>query len=139
MRSVAQLIALVTPKKKRVAWKRTPEEDARIYGPEAFRVWLHQQPCAVCGFRGEPEQMQQAHARTGGTGRKDDWTRTFPACGGHTVWVEAMHVPFARWVDGCHAESGRGVKTFEKTHGVKLLDLAAQTQQAWLASLGVDD
>lgn len=140
MRSAKQLKALVAPKPKRVTWKRTPEEDARIYGPEDFRAWLHQQPCAVCGWIGKPEQMQQCHARTGGTGYKAHWTKTFPGCGPHMVavgeWKAEMEFRPLALIDGCHAESGRGVKTFEKARGVKLLDLAAKTQAAWLAFKG---
>lgn len=81
------------------AKKRTPEATERIYGPPQFREWLHNQPCILCGIEG---YTQQCHAQTGGKGRKDDWTRTFPACGPHPVWREAMHAPERTLDEGCH-------------------------------------
>lgn len=112
---------------------RGKDEAERIYGPVEFRVWLHQQPCAVCGFRGEPEQMQQCHAITGGMSRKSDWEKTFPGCGPH--WEhDHSATRDCRLVEGCHAEAGRiGVRSFERAHDVVLLDLAAQTQNRWRA------
>lgn len=119
---------------------RTPEEDARIYGPPEFRDWLHAQPCSVCGWRGEPEEMQQCHVKTGGTGRKDEWTRTFPGCGPHELRKPSTINPgvfLSATIEGCHHESGRiGVKSFEKKHGVVLMELAAKTQADWNAFQG---
>lgn len=128
MVDLARYRALVNPPKPRGAWTRTPEDAERIYGPQEFREWLHRQPCAVCGFQGLPEQMQQAHARTGGTGYKAHWTKTLPMCGPRLERYPVVKPA----VEGCHTESGRGVKSFEKKHRVKLLELAARTHQRFL-------
>lgn len=95
------------PKRK----PRTKDEALRIYGPEAFRDWLHQQPCAVSGIRGDIEQV---HVIGGGMSRKADWTYT---------------VPMAREL---HRQLHRvGIATFEAKHGVSLLALAEHTQQQY--------
>ena len=97
--------------------KRSASSANRIYGPKAFRAWLHAQPCILCGVVGFTEQ---AHAKGDGIGRKADWTLSFPACGTRGT------------VEGCHPRSHRqGVQTFEHDAGVTLLDLAARTQAAW--------
>ncbi len=141
MLSEARRIAesTVKPPTPRKAWKRTPDEDARIYGPPEFRTWLHQQPCAVCGWKGRPTQMQQAHAKTGGTSKKDDWTRTLPLCDDHFETVDADGFPSGQIINGCHRQAHRGVKSFEAKNGVRLLELAAKTQQAWALSQGNHD
>lgn len=119
-------------KRGRIKGKPRPKnETERIYGPKAFRDWLHRQPCAVCGWRGH---VEQAHAKTGGIGRKDDWTRTLPLCSDHLDGRDADGFPCGEMRNGCHRESGRGVKSFEKKYGVSLLALAAKTQTAWESS-----
>jgi hypothetical protein len=134
-REVAE--ATVPKKSARRVKPRTPDEDLRIYGPPEFREWLHAQPCAVCGWQGKPEQMQQCHARTGGTGYKGPWTETFPGCGPHWVRPNGIGIKFDLLIEGCHKEQGRcGVKTFEMKRDVVLLELAAETQREWLAFSG---
>lgn len=117
------------PRKARTPIKHKPrpkDQTERIYGPQEFRDWLHCEECAVCG---SIVAIEQAHAKGDGVSRKADWTLTFAACGPHYVLDGGL-----REVEGCHAEMHRiGVKSFEKKHGVKLLDLAAETQERWQA------
>lgn len=112
-RSARDLKALVSPPKKRVTWKRTPEENTRVNGSIEYKVWLHDQPCAICDSRA---WVQECHAQGDGMGRKASWTLTFPGCA-------ACH----------HKQHTMGVKSFEKLHSVVLLDLAADTQRKWNA------
>lgn len=110
--------------------KRQKKERLRANGDEAYKEWLHDQPCAFCGWRGKPEQMQEMHVKGGGVGRKADVVFTIPACGPHFValGIRIFGRDWNQLVEGCHAASHRGQKTFEKTHGVNLLALAAITQ-----------
>lgn len=80
---------------KRSAIKRKPRkksERERIYGPKGYVEWIHEQPCVACGWT--PSEC--AHIRTGGTGRKDDWTRTIPLCGPH------IDHRYTKITIGCH-------------------------------------
>lgn len=105
--------------------KREAEETARIYGPQQFRDWLHRQCCSVCAWQGNTEQ---AHAATGGMGRKASWTASLPLCGPHPTLYGGHGI-----VEGCHRESHRtGVKSFEAKHGVNLIALAAKTRANYL-------
>jgi len=109
--------------------RRSADEAERIYGPFEFREWLHLQPCAVCGERYD---IEQAHAKTGGTGRKADWMESLPMCGPRLV--PTFPIEFD---EGCHRELHRvGVRSFERIHRVKLSALVASTQRAWAAFSG---
>lgn len=95
------------PKRK----KRSAAETERIYGSQEFRDWLHAQPCAVSGRRGN---IEQAHVRNGGMSRKAD------AC-----WT----IPLDR---GLHRELHQiGQRTFEEIHHVSLTLLAEATEARW--------
>lgn len=86
-----------------------------------------------CGWVGN---TQQCHAKTGGTGRKDDWQRTFPGCGPHRVVEIVDGFPRSQLVEGCHKEAGRiGVKTFAAKYGKTQLEFAAETQRRYTESL----
>lgn len=57
--------------------KRQAKEKPRTFGDKARRAWMVSQPCCVCG---KPGPSQQHHVRTGGMGRKSDYTETVPIC-----------------------------------------------------------
>lgn len=100
---------------------RSRSERERIYGPKGYVEWIHEQPCVGCGF--VPSSC--AHIKTGGTGRKADWTQTVPLCETHYGEV-GCHPQFHLW--------GR-----DRFEGVMLLDLnvaAKATQAAWLSFSG---
>lgn len=82
--------------RKRIRVKpRSKAERERIYGPREYGEWMRSLPCHFCGIEG---YTQQCHAKTGGTGRKDDHTRTFPGCGPHgeTAGCHAFSVALSR-------------------------------------------
>ena len=89
--------------------KRTKAEAERIYGPDAFQAWMRAKPCDTCGRRG---QIELAHSRTGGMGRKAGYET-----------LNALCAP-------CHAEQHAvGIATFAENHGTTvqaLRDRAAQ-------------
>jgi hypothetical protein len=109
---------------------RKAKNSARAYGPAARREWLLARPCIVCGIEGYTEQ---AHTRTGGTGRKADASTLIALCG-----QRLRRIPGNCGLDeGCHAELHRvGRSSFEKIHGVNLDVLAAATEKAWLRHAG---
>lgn len=85
----------------------------RVYGPPAWRVFLDQVGCLVCGY----SPVQLAHVRTGGMGRKADWTYTVPLCHTH------------------HREQHQhGVKTFQAKYGLDLTAAAARLQAAFAST-----
>lgn len=89
---------------------RTKRERERIYGPPAYRVLLDQIGCIICGT----VPVEIAHVKSGGVGRKADYTHTVGMCPTH------------------HREQHQmGTKSFEVRYGVSLTDRAAQIQQAW--------
>lgn len=88
---------------------RTKKETLRIYGPPAYREFLSDLGCIIC--RATPIVI--AHVKTGGVGRKADYTHTVPLCHTH------------------HEEQHRGTKSFEARYGVSLSAWAAHIQQAW--------
>lgn len=92
---------------------RPASETRRIYGSKARIRWLKAQPCYGCG-RGP---CDVAHVRSGGTGRKADYTETVALCSG---------------INGCHARQhrmgwweGLGMTEEARTRA------AALTEQAW--------
>lgn len=101
---------------------RKPSEFKRIYGPKGYVEWIHEQPCIACGVVGFSEC---AHIKTGGMGRKDDWTDTVPLCG-----LKPIGVGYS--VSGCHeAFHNWGRKTFELVHDLDLTVAATATQNAY--------
>ncbi len=107
---------------RKVNKKRKAKNALRANGDAAHKAWLHDQQCAICGWIGLPEEMEEMHVKGGGEGRKADVEFTIPACGPHWVWKASDPS------EGCHRESHRGQKSFAKKHAVDLLELAAQTQ-----------
>lgn len=106
------------PRRKAVKKKRrTKKEDQRIYGPELFREYLHHHECLGCGYRGEPEEMQQAHVHTGGVGRKDDWERTGPLCGPRFAYVEVEGKIATQPIEGCHHDYDHAKKSWRTWKG----------------------
>jgi hypothetical protein len=103
---------------------RSSKERQRIYGPRGYIEWIHERPCAACGVIGWSEC---AHIKTGGMGRKDDWTRTIPLCGPHTN-------PRRQTITiGCHRMYDLRLLALPEWCPPELL--AAETQAAWLAHL----
>lgn len=96
--------------------KRSAAEQERIYGPKAYRDWLHQQPCVITGFR---SHIEQVHVVGGGVGRKAGWTFTVPMAAELHRSLHAM-----------------GVKSFEARWGVNLVCLAGMIQDRWGARAG---
>lgn len=90
---------------------RTKKEALRIYGPPAYREFLNALGCIVC----HDTPVHIAHTKSGGVGRKADWTDTVPLCPTH------------------HREQHQmGTKSFQARYGVILTDRAADIQQAWI-------
>lgn len=114
---------------RKVNRARKAKNSARAYGPKARREWLLSRPCIVCGVEGYTEQ---AHTRTGGTGRKADASTLIPLCGRDPLALSQMGLGL-----GCHGQLHRvGRSSFEKIHGVNLDVLAAATEKAWLRHQG---
>lgn len=63
-------------KKKPKAKKRTENDYARIYGSRERVAWVQAQPCIACNRI----PSENAHTRSGGTGRKADYTQIVPLC-----------------------------------------------------------
>lgn len=104
-----------TPVKKKNA-KRAKANHARAYGGE-YADWIRSLPCVACG---SPGLVEAAHVRAGGIGYKSDAKWLVPLCGPFPA------PPFTPTVEGCHRESHRGIKTFEKKYCVDLKAIAAQ-------------
>ena len=70
------------PKPKRTSKaKRKREEFARKYGSKARVQWMSERECVGCGkFPHEDEPTQSSHIYSGGTGFKEDYTKTVPHC-----------------------------------------------------------
>ena len=108
-------------KRSRIKRKpRTPSETLRKYGPPERRAWMKQRPCVICQRR----PCDSAHVKSGGTGRKDDYTRTVPMC---STIVAAGY-------SGHHAEYDGGKESFMARYGLTLDDLlimAEWTEIGW--------
>lgn len=132
----------VTPKKPRVAKKsaptsrawinrttpkqrkgRKPSETERAHGPEEFREWTKRQKCIVRSCTAQP--CDAAHVHSGGTGRKDDWTRVVPLCSTQ---------PYFGY-EGHHEQYDKAKKSFAKQHGLEMDTEAVAHQAAWQAEL----
>lgn len=67
-----KLVSTSKPKAK----KRTTADFARVYGSKARVAWIAAQPCVACG----KGPCETAHIKSGGMGRKADYTETVPLC-----------------------------------------------------------
>lgn len=67
-----KLVAKTKPKAK----KRTAADFARVYGSLARVAWIAEQPCIAC----DAKPCENAHIRSGGTGRKSEFTQIVPLC-----------------------------------------------------------
>jgi hypothetical protein len=67
-----KLVTKTKPKAK----KRTENDYARIYGSRERVAWVQAQPCIACNRI----PSENAHIRSGGTGRKADYTQIVPLC-----------------------------------------------------------
>lgn len=95
---------------KRANRPRKAETFQRAYGGAERAAWVQAQPCAVHGTT----PSENAHVRTGGTGRKADARWIVPLC----------HV--------CHEHLHRvGIRTFEEGYGIILDHEAAVTDARW--------
>ncbi len=90
--------------------KRKPSEFARIYGSKARVAWMKQQPSVASGLR----PCVGHHIKTGGTGRKADYTKIVPL-------THDEHL-LLHWI---------GMDSFEKRHGFSLERMAAQIELRW--------
>jgi hypothetical protein len=97
--------------------KKRRADDARIYGPELFRTFLHNHECLGCGYRGKPEEIQQAHVHTGGMSRKDDWERTGPLCGPRLVQPNPHDHREDYVAPGCHHDYDHAKKSWRSWKG----------------------
>ena len=90
--------------------KRKAASFARAYGSPERVSWIQRQPCVLCGHT----PSENAHVRTGGTGRKADARWIVPLC----------HV--------CHEHLHRvGIRTFEEGYGIILDHEAAIIDARW--------
>lgn len=112
---------------------RKPSETLRIYGPKGYVEWIHEQPCIACGVVGFSEC---AHIKTGGMGRKDDWTRTVPLCGPH--WVAGgFGYGGAYEYFGCHRRlHAEGAESFGRCWLIDFKQASASTRKLWLEFSG---
>lgn len=121
----------VSPSKKAPkprAKKRERNDGQRIYGPETFRDFLHAQPCLNCGIR---YAIEQAHMRTGGVGRKDDFDRTGPLCGPHVIVTPGIG---EKLVEGCHRDYDR--YRLSNTQRAAVRQMQQQFWNRWLLHCG---
>lgn len=101
---------------------RKKSERERIYGPPGYVEWIHEQPCIACGVVGFSEV---AHVKSGGMGRKSDWTDTVPLCG----YRGTSRIDYTL---GCHAMlHAFGRPALEKRHDIDLEVAAISTQERW--------
>ena len=109
--------------------KRAAQNHARAYGDKA--AWIRLHPCCACGYL----KSEAAHVGSGGMGRKADSTMLVPLCGVHTILEDQGAWIYAEQIDGCHADSHRGVETFQAVHGINLRALAAAYEAQWQVHL----
>lgn len=96
----------------RVRVRNVPRHTAnwtRAYGSAERVAWVAAMPCAVC-LR---PNCENAHVRSGGTGRKADACWIVPLCPLH------------------HAELHRGAKTFQAKYRIDVLEEATITEARW--------
>lgn len=97
--------------------KYTPEEDVRIYGPPGRREWVQQQPCCIPGCSRRP--CDNHHTRSGGKGRKADYTTIVALCSGPYGHHQLYHTI--------------GKKTLAKLAGVDWDEEAKNLEDGWQA------
>lgn len=101
---------------RKVNQKRRASEFARCYHSKERVAWVQRQPCVVCTL----SPCDNAHIRTGGTGRKAGYRQIVPLCS-----------PFYD-EDGCHRYlHAIGRASFERTYGIDLVAAAAETERRW--------
>lgn len=99
--------------------KRRVKEWDRAYGSKTRVKFVAQLPCAACG--GGP--CENAHTESGGAGRKADYTKIIPLCGG-------LH--------GCHAKQHRSGWLSIAMTETSRERAAALTEQLWQEARGGD-
>jgi hypothetical protein len=90
--------------------KRKAKEWERAYGSEERVRWIQYLPSVVSG----QTPCENAHVKTGGTGRKAD------AC-----WIVPLTTAEHRELHDC------GPETFQARHEIDLIEQARLTEQAW--------
>lgn len=107
-----KLVAKTKPKAK----KRTTSDFARVYGSKARVEWVKSQPCVAC----HSGPCENAHIKSGGVGRKADFTQIVPLCA------------------SCHRiQHQKGWKAIG-FNAARLDYLAFQTQFKWALARGDD-
>jgi hypothetical protein len=131
-----------TPFLKRSAIRKKPRkksERERIYGPKGYVEWIHEQKCIACGVVGYSEC---AHIKTGGTGRKDDWTRTVPFCGFRRASFSPLPKSPYDSINfiGCHQQYDEFQWAFKLEHpDFNAAEAARTTNEAWMAFSGIPE
>ena len=97
--------------------KRQKKEKARSYGSLARVLWVKSQPCCVPGC--ENPDIQNAHIKGGGIGRKADYHWIVPLCYNH----------HRAGNDSIHALGS--AELFDKTHDICLEYIAAKLEGEW--------
>jgi hypothetical protein len=101
--------------------KRNPErqkkEKARSYGSLARVNWVKRHPCCVPGC--ENQNVENAHIKSGGMGRKADYHWIVPLCFEHH-----------RGGDDSIHELG-SAELFDKVHDISLEYIAARLEREW--------
>lgn len=92
---------------------RKPSEFARVYHSRARVEWIKSLPCVITGEYGD---IENAHVKNGGMGRKADY-----------IWI----VPMKRRVHALYHKVGQ--LTLQEQHDIDLELAAIATEQAWLA------
>lgn len=106
---------------KKVNRKRKDREFSRVYHSEERVLFVKGLSCVIdspwCleGWE-NGERVENAHIRTGGTGRKAGYTEVVPLCESHHRHLHRV-----------------GRATFEKHYHIDLGKLAAETQSRWEA------
>lgn len=100
------------------AKKRKPSEFQRIYGGRVRVRWIKAQRCAVRGGACQGP-IENAHAVSGGMGRKADAHTILPLCKLHHLILHNI-----------------GAQSFELHYGVRLKSEAAHTHGLWLLHCG---
>jgi hypothetical protein len=94
-----------------------PGEWERKYHSLERVMFVNTLPCIACGL----EESQNAHTRTGGMGRKSDYTTIVPLCDDH------------------HREHHAGAKSFAARYKLDLAREALVTEAKWLAFSATGD
>lgn len=108
---------LIVRKKKMARKPRKPAQTERAHGPAEFRAWMKSRPCIVPTCTAQP--CDSAHVHSGGTGRKDNWTRTVPLC---STRVEDGY-------QGHHDQYDNAKQSFPALHGLDM-DTEAELNHA---------